>query len=304
MPALHHILKPVLHIVAQIVETELIVGAVSHVAVVLVLAFGVVETVDDDADGKAEEFVDLAHPFGVALGQVIVDRDDVDAAGAKRVEIDRKSGDQRLAFAGLHFRDLALVQHHAADELDVEVALTERALGSFPHGGEGRHQNVVKRGAFTKLLFEFVGASAQFLVGKFLQFRFQRIDGVDARPIGADAAVIRGTEQLAGDSADHRFIFLPIWSAQRESNQRKMQRYLRLLQGDSGAPGYLRDIGGGGFVVNVSCDFTASLNASAISPLPTRADSASVRAGNLSPRPATCPFAQRIAFNGPHPPFR
>ena len=190
MPALHHVLEPVLHIVAQIVETELIVGAVSHVAVVLVLAFGVVETVDDDADGKAEEFVDLAHPFGVALGQVIVDRDDVDAAAAKRVEIDRKSGDQRLAFAGLHFRDLALVQHHAADELDVEVALTERSLGSFPHGGEGRHQNVVKRGAFTKLLFEFVGASAQFLVGKLLQFRFQRIDGVDARPIGADAAVI------------------------------------------------------------------------------------------------------------------
>jgi len=47
-----------------------------------------------------------------------------------------------------------------------------------------------------------------------------------------------------------------------------MQRYLRLLQGDSGAPGYLRDIGGGGFLVNVSGRFTVSLNASAISPLP------------------------------------
>jgi hypothetical protein len=44
-----------------------------------------------------------------------------------------------------------------------------------------------------------------------------------------------------------------------------MQRYLRLLQGESGAPGYtLRDIGGGRFVVNVSRYFTASLNARAI----------------------------------------
>jgi len=44
-----------------------------------------------------------------------------------------------------------------------------------------------------------------------------------------------------------------------------MQRYLRLLQGESGAPAYtLRDIGGGRFVVNVSRYFTASLNARAI----------------------------------------
>ena len=39
VPALHHVLEPVLHIVAQIVEAELVVGAVGDVAVVLVLAF-------------------------------------------------------------------------------------------------------------------------------------------------------------------------------------------------------------------------------------------------------------------------
>ena len=105
----------------------------------------VVETVDDDADGKAEEFVDLAHPFGVALGEVIVDGDDVDAAAGERVEIDRQRCDQRLAFAGLHLGDLAFVQHHAADQLHVEMALAERALGGLAHGGESGHQNVVER---------------------------------------------------------------------------------------------------------------------------------------------------------------
>ena len=34
---------------------------------------------DDHPDGEAEETIDLTHPFGVSLGQVIVDRDDVDA---------------------------------------------------------------------------------------------------------------------------------------------------------------------------------------------------------------------------------
>ena len=99
----------------------------------------------DDADGEAEELVDLAHPFGVALGEVVVDGDDVDAAAGERVEIDRQRGDQRLAFAGLHLGDLAFVQHHAADQLHVEMALAERALAGLAHGGEGRHQDVVER---------------------------------------------------------------------------------------------------------------------------------------------------------------
>ena len=172
VPALHHVLEPVLHVVAQIVEAELVVGAVGDVAVVGLLALLVVEAVDDDADGQPEELVDLAHPFGVALGEVIVDGDDVDAAAGERVEIDRQRRDQRLAFAGLHLGDPAFVQHHAADQLDVEMALAERALAGLAHGGEGRNQNVVERRAFGELLFEFVGAGAQRLVGELLPAPF------------------------------------------------------------------------------------------------------------------------------------
>ena len=39
----------------------------------------------------------------------------------ERVQVERKRRDQRLAFARRHFRDAASVQHHAADELHVEV---------------------------------------------------------------------------------------------------------------------------------------------------------------------------------------
>ena len=145
MAALDHVLQRVLHVVAQIVEAEFVVGAVGDVAGIGRLALGVVEAVDDDAGGHAEEAVDLAHPFGVALGEVVVDGDDMDALAGERVEIDRERGDQRLAFAGLHLGDVALVQHHAADQLDVEMALAERALGGLAHGGEGRDQKVVER---------------------------------------------------------------------------------------------------------------------------------------------------------------
>ena len=130
----------------------------------------VVEAVDDDADGEAEEVVDLAHPVGVALGEVVVDGDDVDALAGERVEIDRKRRDQRLAFAGLHLGDGAFVQHHAADQLDVEMALAEGALGRLAHGGEGRDQEVVERLAGRELR-GILGAGAQRLVGELLRAR-------------------------------------------------------------------------------------------------------------------------------------
>src|SRR3954463_11498768 len=46
---LHAIVDAELHVVAQVVETELVVGAVGDVGVVSVLAFLVVEIVNDDA---------------------------------------------------------------------------------------------------------------------------------------------------------------------------------------------------------------------------------------------------------------
>ena len=134
-----------LHVVAQVVEAELVVGAVGDVGGVGLAALFVVQIVHDDADGQAEEAIELAHPLGVAFGQVVVDRDHVHAASAERVQIHRQGRDQRLAFAGLHFGDLALVQHHAADQLHVEVAHVEHAAPGFADHGEGFHQKLVQR---------------------------------------------------------------------------------------------------------------------------------------------------------------
>ena len=171
--ALDHVLQPVLHVVAQIVEAEFVVGAVGDVAGIGLLALVVVEAVHDDADGQAEEVVDLAHPFGVALGEVVVDGDDMDALAGQRVEIDRQRRDQRLAFAGLHLGDVAFVQDHAADQLHVEMALAERALGGLAHGGEGRDQDVVERLAVGELLLESLGARPQLVVGQLRKLRLR-----------------------------------------------------------------------------------------------------------------------------------
>src|SRR5262245_6352719 len=127
----------------------------------------------------------------------------MNATAGDRIEIDRESRDQRFAFAGLHFRYLAFVQDHAADQLNVEMTLAQRALRSFPDGGEGGNQNVIERDAFRDLLLEFVGPCFQGIVRKVFQFLFKRVDLANLGQIAADASLVGGSKQLAGDSADH-----------------------------------------------------------------------------------------------------
>ena len=115
----------------------------------------------DHAHLEAEEAVEPAHPLGVAPGQVVVDRDDVDALAGQGVEVGGQHGDERLAFTGDHLGDVAPVQRHAAHQLNVEVTLAERTLGRLAHGGEGLGKQVVERFAVRVPLPELVGHPTQ-----------------------------------------------------------------------------------------------------------------------------------------------
>ncbi len=150
---------------------------------------------DDDADREAEEAVDLPHPFGVAFGEVIVDRDDVHALALERIEIDGQGGDQRLAFAGLHLGDLAFVQHHAADQLDVEMPLAKRALGGLAHCRECLGQKILQGLAVAPPLLERGRHREKFIVRFCFELGFQRIDLRDKRLLGLDLAVVHRAEK-------------------------------------------------------------------------------------------------------------
>ncbi len=215
--ALDHVLQPVLHVVAQIVEAVLVVGAVGDVAGIGSFTLLVVEAMDDHAGGQPEERVDFSHPGRVAAGEVVVDGDDMHALAGQRVEVDCERCNQRLAFAGLHLGNIALMQHHAADQLDVKMPLTEGTLGSFADGREGRNEDVVKRSLNLGLCFEACqpllelgGLRLQFFVRQLLVLGLQRIDGVHARLIGADAAIVCGTEKLASERGDHAYLVLKL----------------------------------------------------------------------------------------------
>ena len=199
--ALDHRRDRILHVVAQIVEAEFVVGPVGHVAGVGRLALLVGETVHDAADGEAQEAIDLAHPIRVAAGEIVVHGDDVDAETGQRVQIDGQGGDERLAFARPHLRDVAAVEHHAAHELDVEMALAERALGRLADGCESFRQDVVQIFAAGQTCFKRVRHRPQFGVGLGLELVLERVDFLDALEITPELPLVGGTEESLRDSA-------------------------------------------------------------------------------------------------------
>ena len=164
------------HVIPQVVKAELVVGSVGDVGVVSRLLGRTHHPVDHQAHGQTHEAVDLAHPLGVTLGQVVVDGDDVHALAGQRVQVGGQGGHQGLAFAGLHLGDAALMQDDAADELHPVGAHAQHTPGGLPAGGKGLGQDVVQSLAILQTLLELRGLSLELLVGEGLVLILQSLD--------------------------------------------------------------------------------------------------------------------------------
>ena len=196
VPALDHLLLVDGHIVAEVVEAEFIVRAVGDVGGVGRAALGRRFVVDDEADGETKEAIDLAHPFGVALGEVVVDGDDVDALAGQRVEVGREDGNERFALAGLHLGDAALMEHDAADDLHAVRTHAEHAVSRFANGGERLRQQLIQRLTGGETVLEFLRFGAEILVGEGAVIVLEGHDGIDQRRELFDLALGAGAEEL------------------------------------------------------------------------------------------------------------
>ena len=68
---------------------------------------------------KTIEHIERPHPFGVTLGQIVVDSDNVNTVACEGIEEHWQCGYKSLPFPSSHFGNLALVQHYASEELHV-----------------------------------------------------------------------------------------------------------------------------------------------------------------------------------------
>ena len=201
--ALHALRGREHHVVAQIIEAELVVGAVRDVGVVRDLLVRMIHLRQVDADGQAQELVDPAHPVGIALRQVVIDRDYMDTLAAQRIEVGRQRGDERLALTRAHFGNLAVVQRHAAHQLHVEMAHRKGALAGLANHGKGLRQHSVHFFAVANAHPELGGLAPQRLVGKRHHRGFQRVDFADHLSVLLEQALVTTAEYAGEDVRDH-----------------------------------------------------------------------------------------------------
>ena len=170
---LHHLPAFVLHVVAQVIEAELVVGRIGDIRIIRIAPLLLADVGHDHPNRQAEELVQAAHPFGVARGEVVVHRDDVHALALDRIEIGRQCGDQRLA------------------------------------RGEGFGKDVVERLALAQERPELVGLRGEFGVAERLHLRLQRVDPIDNLAERFDIAVVGRAKDGFHDGVEHVGAFEP-----------------------------------------------------------------------------------------------
>ena len=125
------------HVVTQVVEAVFVVGAVGDIRVIRFTLGRCRQAGHVNAYCHAEEFEQRTVVFGVALRQIVVDGNNVNALTRQRIQVSRQRCRQGFTFTGTHFRDAALVEHHPAQQLHVEVTHAEHAFTGLTYNGEG-----------------------------------------------------------------------------------------------------------------------------------------------------------------------
>lgn len=123
--------------VAEVVKAGFGGGEIGDVGGVGSAAFGGRGGLGDGGDGEAENFVDGAHPLGVAVGEIVVGGEDVNGFAVAGEEGGGGDGGEGFAFAGLHFDDASVEEGEGAPDLFGEEREAECATGGFYAAGEG-----------------------------------------------------------------------------------------------------------------------------------------------------------------------
>ena len=120
--ALHDLLDAPHHIIAQIIETKLVIGTIGDIGPVGTHTLGAVRPVlVDTIDGQQQKFKNRSYPLTIPARQVIVDSYHMHPLTRQAIEISRQGSHQRFTLTRSHFGNFTVVQHHTTDQLHIVV---------------------------------------------------------------------------------------------------------------------------------------------------------------------------------------
>ena len=118
---------------------------------------------DDKSDCHSEITVDLTHPFGVTLCEIIVYRDYMNAFACQRVEVHRHRSYEGLTFTCLHLCDSSLMQDDTADDLNFVRLHAENSLRSLSYSSKCFRKDIVKCLTCRKSVLEFLSLANKLM---------------------------------------------------------------------------------------------------------------------------------------------
>ena len=166
MTPLHHLAFVNRHIVPQIVKAHLVIGTVGNIRSISGFPVAGLHIVDNQTHAQTQEPIDLAHPFRVTFGQIIVHGNDMHTLAGQCVQICRKHSHQRFTFTGAHLRNSALMQHNAADNLHPIGLHTQNTPCSLTGRCKCLRQNIVQSFSVCQPFFELAGFCLQLFIGQ------------------------------------------------------------------------------------------------------------------------------------------
>ena len=181
--------------IAQVIEARLLRRHVGHIRAIGLLPVRTRHAVLHERHRQAEPLIERRHPLRVAPRQVVVEGEDVDAAAGERIERRRHHRRQRLALAGLHLDDRALVHGEGGDDLLVEGPHAEEVARQLARQreelGSQRHQRLAGR----RGVAHASGASAQLRHGQRGHLRTERADLAERRVVASQVEQHRRAAQ-------------------------------------------------------------------------------------------------------------
>ena len=153
------------HVIAEIIEAELVVGTIGNIGgisfltgtwfevthtfvfVILVDVFWIVDKAgvsNNNSDRHAEEVVNWSVPAGVTLCEVVVYSYNMNTFSCQGIEICWKKSDEGFTFTSLHLGDVAFMECDTTDELNIEVAHLKDAAACFADKCKSVWKNLIK----------------------------------------------------------------------------------------------------------------------------------------------------------------
>ena len=197
MAALHVLRHIELHVVAEIVEAELVVRAVGDVAAVGRVPLRVAQVVLNHADRHSEEAVDAAHPVGIAAGEIVVDGDDVHAL-LRRGRSGRRRDVATSVFPSPVFISAILPRCSTIPPTSCTSKCRhgEHAPPRLAHHREGIDQQIVELGTLIAPLAKLRRLRAEIFVRERADIVLALPDGRDKRLNAFEVALVLGAEDL------------------------------------------------------------------------------------------------------------